>query len=78
MSSMNTRSKLSVVYDITKQCPWNCNICCMGAISSCEALKGELSLERKLSLIDDLAEVNQTRDVHIDFSGGEITWITCL
>lgn len=72
MSSMNTRSKLSVVYDITKQCPWNCNICCMGAISSCEALKGELSLERKLSLMDDLAEVNQTRDVHIDFSGGEI------
>ena len=61
MSSMNTRSKLSVVYDITKQCPWNCNICCMGAISSCEALKGELSLERKLSLMDDLAEVNQTR-----------------
>ncbi len=72
MSMMCMNSKLSVVYDVTKKCPWNCSICCMGAISTCKALEGELSLERKLSLMDDLAEVNQTRDVHIDFSGGEI------
>lgn len=64
--------KLSVIYDITKKCPWNCNICCMGAVSTCEALKGELPLDRKLSLMNDLLEVDQTRDVYIDFSGGEI------
>lgn len=69
---MEGNNKLSVIYDITKQCPWNCNICCMGALSGCEALKGELSLERKLSLMDDLAEINKVREVHIDFSGGEI------
>lgn len=69
---MNTNSKLSVIYDITKRCPWNCSICCMGAVPDCEALKGELSLEKKLSLMDDLAEVNQIRDVYVDFSGGEI------
>ena len=64
--------KLSVIFDITKMCPWNCCICCMGATSSCESSESELSLDRKLSLMDDLAEVNKTREVHIDFSGGEI------
>lgn len=66
------KSKLSVIYDITKKCPWDCSICCMGASSGCDALVGELSLERKLSLMDDLKKVDQFRDVSIDFSGGEI------
>lgn len=66
------KRKLSVIYDITKQCPWNCAICCMGASAKDDALEGELTLERKLSLMDDLAVVNQFRDVRIDFSGGEI------
>ena len=69
---MENCSKLSVVYDMTRKCPWNCKICCMGAVSGCEAMDEELVLERKLSLMDDLAEVNQTREIHIDFSGGEI------
>lgn len=66
------KSKLSVIYDITKKCPWNCCICCMGASSGCDAIANELSLERKLSLMNDLEEVNAFRDVSIDFSGGEI------
>ena len=66
------KKSLSVIYDITKHCPWNCSICCMGATSDCESTKNELSLERKLSLMDDLALVNQFRDIRIDFSGGEI------
>lgn len=69
---MKLYPKLSVIFDITKKCPWNCSICCMGALPGREALVGELPLDRKLSLMDDLAEVNQTREVHIDFSGGEI------
>ena len=66
------KRKLSVIYDITKECPWNCSICCMGATSGCEARVNELPLKRKLSLMDDFALVNQFRDVHVDFSGGEI------
>lgn len=66
------KSKLSVIYDITKKCPWDCSICCMGACSGSDALKDELSLECKLRLMDDLKQVNQFRDVSIDFSGGEI------
>lgn len=66
------KSKLSVIYDITKKCPWDCSICCMGACSGSDALKDELSLECKLRLMDDLKQVNKFRDVSIDFSGGEI------
>ena len=66
------KSKLSVIYDITKKCPWDCSICCMGACSGTDALKDELSLECKLHLMDDLKQVSQIRDVSIDFSGGEI------
>lgn len=69
---MDTRRKLSVIYDITKVCPWNCAICCMGAESTAKAKENELPLSRKLSLMDDLGKVNMVRDVHIDFSGGEI------
>lgn len=67
---MNDRPKLSIVFDMTRRCPWGCSICCMGALSGPEALKGELSQSRKLSIIDEAAALN--RDVRIDFSGGEI------
>lgn len=66
------KSSLTIIYDMTRRCPWNCPICCVGATSGEDALEGELSLERKLSLMDELAEVEQLRDVRIDFSGGEI------
>lgn len=66
------KPKLSVIYDITKKCPWNCCICCMGASSGCDVMSTELPLDRKLSLMSDLEEVNAFRDVYIDFSGGEI------
>ena len=64
--------KLSIIYDITKRCPWNCKMCCMNAARGCEALMGELPMDRKLSLISEMAEINKTRDVYVDFSGGEI------
>ena len=65
-------NQLSIVYDITQRCPMNCPICCMGARSGPEALEGELPLERKLSLMDEAAQVDRERGVHLDFSGGEI------
>lgn len=66
------KEKLSIVYDMTRRCPWNCSICCMGAVPGKEALEGELTMERKMALMDELSEVAQIRDVRIDFSGGEI------
>lgn len=68
----NKKLPLSVIYDITKQCPWNCPICCMGALPNPQARNNELTLSEKLSLMEQLALVANERDVHIDFSGGEI------
>ena len=66
------KENLSIVYDMTARCPFECAICAMCATAGKEALKGELSYERKLSLMDELAELAQERNVRIDFSGGEI------
>lgn len=63
-------SDLSIVYDMTRRCPWRCSICCMGAEPGPEALEGELPQSRKLSIIDEAAALE--RNVRIDFSGGEI------
>lgn len=64
------RSELSIIYDMTRRCPWECSICCMGAVPGPEALEGELSMNRKLAIIDEAAALD--RSVRIDFSGGEI------
>jgi len=62
--------KLSIVYDITKMCPWGCKICCMCA--SKEKSDEELNLNEKLKIIENIYIAVQLRDIHIDFSGGEI------
>lgn len=66
------KKKLSIVYDITKRCPWNCAICCMGASSDKAVCGDEPLLSEKLQMIDNIAQVRRMRDVRIDFSGGEI------
>lgn len=63
---------LSVIFDTTKQCPWNCRFCCMAAQPGPQAGCNELTLPEKLNLMEQLAHVADERDVHIDFSGGEI------
>lgn len=66
--------KLSIIYDITKKCPLKCPICCMCATDDSDVLENEneLSQERKISLMNELKEINQFREIYIDFSGGEI------
>lgn len=61
---------LSIVYDMTKLCPWNCPICCMGASSEREACQDELPLVRKLTLMEEIRDLE--RPAKLDFSGGEI------
>ena len=50
--------KLSVIYDVTALCPWNCPICCMGASSDRSCLCNELSLEEKLSVVRQVRELS--------------------
>ncbi len=66
------RSDLSVIYDMTKNCPWNCAICCMGATPDRDRCGDELTLGEKMQVVENLAEANQIRKVRVDFSGGEI------
>lgn len=65
--------KLSVIYDVTALCPWNCAICCMGASSDKNCRKDELSLKQKLDVASQLKELRDNGyDVRVDLSGGEI------
>lgn len=66
-------SKLSIIYDVTALCPWDCPICCMGASSNPECRRDELTREQKLAIVPMLTELRGAGyDVRIDLSGGEI------
>lgn len=62
--------KLSVIYNVTSACPWDCSICCMSAMRKKDS--DELSWEEKIAVVDMIAELSKTRDVRCDISGGEL------
>lgn len=65
--------KLSIIYDVTALCPWNCAICCMGASSDISCRRDELTQEQKLDVANQVRELcDNGYDVKIDLSGGEI------
>lgn len=65
--------KLSVIYDVTALCPWNCAICCMGATSDKACRSNELTQEQKLDIVCQVKELNEhDYDVRVDLSGGEL------
>lgn len=67
------KKNLSIIYDVTAHCPWNCDICCMGASSDKSCRKNELSLGEKLDLVRQTKELQGNGyNVKIDLSGGEI------
>lgn len=69
---MDLKPPLAIVYDMTRVCPMNCRICCMGAVSAKKDAGDELTPEEKLALINQSGELRKDRDVNMDFSGGEI------
>lgn len=65
--------KLSVIYDVTALCPWECSICCMGATSDKACKASELTPEQKLDVVRQVKELTENGyDVRIDLSGGEL------
>lgn len=65
--------RLSIIWNVTRACCWNCKFCCVDAVYTGKQLlndnqKNELSLKDKILIIDKLANHN----VRIDFSGGEL------
>ena len=65
--------KLSIIYDVTALCPWNCAICCMGATSDKSCRNNELTQEQKLGVVRNVHELKENvYDVRMDLSGGEL------
>ena len=65
--------KLSIIYDVTAVCPWNCSICCMGATSDKSCRSKELTQEQKLDVARQVCELQENGyDVRMDLSGGEL------
>lgn len=65
--------KLSIIYDVTALCPWNCAICCMGATPDKSCRNSELTQDQKLDVARQVRELSENGyDVRIDLSGGEI------
>lgn len=60
--------KLSIIWNITYRCPWNCSFCVMDAGSCSTSKKKELSLDEKLKIIRNIDIPN----VKVDLSGGEV------
>ncbi len=65
--------KLSIIYDVTALCPWNCAICCMGATSDKSCRNNELTQEQKLNVAHQVRELQENGyEVRMDLSGGEL------
>lgn len=70
----------SIIWNLTKLCPWNCSFCCVAAKyvkgfckvneerNENHSIDGELSYSDKVKVIDQL----QKGDFRIDFSGGDL------
>lgn len=62
--------KLSIIYDMTSACPWDCRICCVSAKKDRD--EDELSLLEKEMVINAIIEFSKKRPVRCDVSGGEL------
>ena len=59
-------SSLSIIWNVTNRCPWNCAFCVMDAGINCS--RAELSMEDKMKAINHLTGI----DCKVDLSGGEV------
>lgn len=68
-----TKKNLSIIYDVTQKCPWNCRICCMGASNDDSCRRNELTQKQKLDVVRQIEELCKNGyNARIDLSGGEI------
>lgn len=68
-SSYKDLNKIEVIWNLTQECPWSCNICAVSArpIGSFSRSSCELSLDEKKKVLKQLAKGT----FEIDFSGGD-------
>ena len=59
-------TKISIIWNVTARCPWNCAFCVMDAGKDCK--RKELTLDEKKAVCQNIDIPN----VRIDLSGGEV------
>jgi len=59
--------KSSIIWNITRDCFWNCSYCCTSANGDHKRKNSKLSLEDKLKIVKNI----DCRNVSIDISGGD-------
>lgn len=59
-------TKISVIWNVTNRCPWDCAFCCMDA--GPHSRRPEMTLTQKLQAADELRKIN----CRVDLSGGEV------
>ncbi|MCM1194061.1 MAG: SPASM domain-containing protein [Butyrivibrio sp.] len=63
--------KFTIIWDMTRRCPFHCLICCMDA-SSAEPETDELDFTAKCKVVDQIRQLAAKRSIQVDLSGGEI------
>lgn len=63
--------KFTIIWDMTRQCPLHCAICCMGAKPAGPGMD-ELDFDSKRRVVAQLKELAARRSIQVDLSGGEI------
>lgn len=64
--------EISVIWDTTKHCIWNCPFCAMAATSDRLCTEYELTNGEKLDVVLQLDELSREMNVRVDVSGGEL------
>ena len=65
LTDSSRTNTLSVIWNVTNKCPWQCKFCIMDAGMDCS--KKELVMKEKLKICENI----DIKNVRIDFSGGE-------
>lgn len=81
---MGNKDRITVVWNVTRMCPFACSFCCVSAVhvkgfqqveaqhNNAPAFRGELSFDEQLAVIDQM----EADDFRIDFSGGDVLIIS--
>lgn len=63
--------KFTIIWDITRYCPFHCPICCMGA-KPLKTEADELDFAAKRRVVQHIRQLAAQQSIQVDLSGGEI------
>ena len=63
--------KFTIIWDMTRLCPFHCPICCMGATPA-DPGADEMNYVTKRKVVEQIRQLAAQRSIQVDLSGGEI------